>query len=71
MGQILDKLYVLDRIGVCHRPSFQYNLPLSREGTPHPPPSFPPFLLDTNKYNAVTGNIIGSLEELIAPLFRG
>lgn len=68
MGQILDKLYVLDRIGVCHRPSVQYNLPLSREGTP-PPPSLSS--LDTNKYNAVTGNIIGSLEELIAPLFRG
>lgn len=66
MGQILDKLYVLDRIGVCHRPSVQYNLPLSREGTPPPLSS-----LDTNKYNAVTGNIIGSLEELIAPLFRG
>lgn len=67
MGQILDKLYVLDRIGVCHRPSVQYNLPLSREGTPPSPLSS----LDTNKYNAVTGNIIGSLEELIAPLFRG
>lgn len=67
MGQILDKLYVLDRIGVCHRPSVQYNLPLSREGTQPLPLSS----LDTNKYNAVTGNIIGSLEELMAPLFRG
>lgn len=67
MGQILDKLYVLDRIGVCHRPSAQYNLPLSREGTQPLPLSS----LDINKYNAVTGNIIGSLEELMAPLFRG
>lgn len=66
MGQILDKLYVLDRIGVCLGPRSNTTCPFRVK-------ELPPSLssLDTNKYNAVTGNIIGSLEELIAPLFRG